>query len=81
MQESMAVAEMNPGGYDTAHLLQGAYAAFVPKGATSSDKSWLRIFTNLAVRFDSIACTKLKCETRAAAVLCFVLDPGSWLTD
>ena len=68
----MAVAEMNPGGYDTAHLLQGAYAAFVPKGATSSDKSWLRIFTNLAVRFDSIACTI--CETRAAAVfvvLCF----------
>ena len=56
----MAVAEMNPGGYDTAHLLQGAYAAFVPKGATSSDKSWLRIFTNLAVRFDSIACTKVR---------------------
>ena len=47
VQESMAVAEMNPGGYDTAHLLQGAFAAFVPVGATSQDKSWLRIFTNL----------------------------------
>ena len=53
VQESMAVAEMNPGGYETAHLLQGAFAAFVPVGATSNDKSWLRIFSNLAVRLSA----------------------------
>ena len=60
VQESMAVAEMNPGGYETAHLLQGAFAAFVPIGATSGDKSWLRIFSNLAVRLSpNIQCASL----------------------
>lgn len=60
VQESMAIAEMNPGGYETAHLLQGAFAAFVPVGATSSDKSWLRIFSNLAVRLSpNVQCASL----------------------
>ena len=49
VQESMAIAAMNPGGYETADTLKGGYAAFVPVGASAGDKSWLRIFTNLAI--------------------------------
>ena len=58
------------GGYEAVDTLQGGFASLAPAGATSGDKSWVRLCTNLTfVVFEKAetytAGVRLLCHLRA----------------